>query len=62
MLYVKDDFSEEYICSAEIRSVSEDASKPVRTLAVRIVRDQPSLSNHQIKVNVLNVRKPVPFL
>ncbi len=61
MLYVKDDFSEEYICSAEIRSVSEDASKPVRTLAVRIVRDQPSLSNHQIKVTVPNVRKPVPL-
>jgi DNA-directed RNA polymerase II subunit RPB2 len=61
MLYIKDDFSEEYICSAEIRSVSEDASKPVRTLAVRIVRDQPSISNHQIKVNVPNVRKPVPL-
>jgi DNA-directed RNA polymerase II subunit RPB2 len=61
MLYIKDDFSEEYICSAEIRSVSEDASKPVRTLAVRIVRDQPSLSNHQIKVNVPNVRKPIPL-
>ena len=61
MLYIKDDFSEEYICSAEIKSVSEDASKPVRTLAVRIVRDQPSLSNHQIKVTVPNVRKPVPL-
>ena len=26
MLYIKDDFSEEYICSAEIKSVSEDTT------------------------------------
>ena len=30
MFYIKDDFNELYSCSAEIRSVSEDASKPVK--------------------------------
>ena len=61
MLYIKDDFNELYSCSAEIRSVSEDASKPVRTLAVRLVREQPSLYNGNIVIAVPNVRKPVPL-
>ena len=61
ILYIKDDFNELYYCSAEIRSVSEDASKPVRTLAVRMVREQPSSYNGNIVVAVPNVRKPVPL-
>ena len=36
-------------------------AKPVRTLAVRIVAEQPSLSNGQIVVSIPNVRKPVPL-
>ena len=46
MLYILDDVNDLYSYAAEIRSVSEDASKPVRTLSVRIVREQPSLSNN----------------
>ena len=61
VFYIKNDFSELYSCSAEIRSVSEDASKPIRTLAVRIVREQPKIRNGNIVVNVPNVRKPVPL-
>jgi DNA-directed RNA polymerase II subunit RPB2 len=62
MLYIrahKDDnvFSH----SAEIRSVSEDTSKPVRTTAVNIVSPTTVLSNCQIVVSVPNVRKPVPL-
>ena len=52
MLYILDDVNDLYSYAAEIRSVSEDASKPVRTLSVRIVREQPSLSNNQIVVNI----------
>ena len=62
MLYIrknKDD--DNYSHSAEIRSVSEDASKPIRTTAVKIVAPSPSLSNNQIVVAVPNVRKPVPL-
>ena len=51
-----------YIHSAEIKSVSEDASKPKRTLSVRIVKEQPSQSNNNIVVNIPNVRKPVHYL
>ena len=62
MLYIrsyKDD--DIYSYSAEIRSVSEDSSKPVRTTSIKIVAPSPSLSNNQIVVSVPNVKKPVPL-
>lgn len=61
MLYIKADFNDLYSHSAEIRSVSEDASKPIRTLSIRILRPDTKQSNNQILVNVPNVRKPVPL-
>ena len=61
MLYVRDKYNELYSHSAEIRSVSEDASKPIRTMAVRIVAPSARYTNRQIVVNVPNVRKPVPL-
>ena len=61
MLYIKDKFNDLYSHSAEIRSVSEDASKPIRTLSIRILSPSPSLTNNQILVNVPNVKKPVPL-
>ena len=60
-LYIQDKVSDVYSYSAKIRSVSEDASKPVRTLAVRMVAEQPSSSNNQIVVSIPNVRNPVPL-
>jgi DNA-directed RNA polymerase II subunit RPB2 len=61
-LYVRKYNDDElYSHSAEIRSVSEDASKPVRTSAVKIVAPTTSLSNNQIVVAVPNVRKPIPL-
>jgi len=61
ILYVKEGYSEIYSHAAEIRSVSEDSSKPIRTLSVRMVASQPTSSNGQIVVNIPNVRKPVPL-
>ena len=61
LVYVKDNVNDLYSHSAEIRSVSEDASKPVRTMSIRIVRPSTVLSNNQIVVNVPNVKKPVPL-
>jgi DNA-directed RNA polymerase II subunit RPB2 len=62
MLYIRaygeDDI---YSYSAEIRSVSEDSSKPIRTSAVKIVAPSPTLSNGQIVVAVPNMKKPVPL-
>ena len=61
MLYIKKDYNEIYSYAAEIKSASEDVSKPIRTLSVRVVAPQPSLTNNQIVVNIPNVRKPVPL-
>jgi DNA-directed RNA polymerase II subunit RPB2 len=62
MLYIRENKPDEtYSHSAEIRSVSEDASKPVRTVAVKVVTPSTTLSNNQIVVLLPNVRKPVPL-
>jgi len=50
-----------YSHSAEIRSVSEDSSKPIRTTAVKIVAPTSVLTNNQIVVAVPNVKKPIPL-
>ena len=62
MLYMKVNKDDDiYSHSAEIRSVSEDTSKAIRTPAVKIVAPSPTLSNNQIVVVVPNVRKPIPL-
>jgi DNA-directed RNA polymerase II subunit RPB2 len=61
MLYIRDKGNELYSHSADIRTVSEDASKPVRTLSVRIVAPSTTFQNGQIVINVPNVRRPVPL-
>jgi DNA-directed RNA polymerase II subunit RPB2 len=62
MIYIKSHKDDDnYSFSAEIRSVSEDTSKPIRTTAVRMVAPSPTLSNNQIVVAVPNVKKPVPL-
>ena len=62
MIYIKTNKDDElYSHSAEVRSVSEDASKPIRTTGVKIVAPTTKYTNNQIVVNVPNVRKPVPL-
>jgi DNA-directed RNA polymerase II subunit RPB2 len=63
MLYVREFKDEDamYSFSSEIRSVSEDASKPIRYTSVKIVAPDKSYSNNQIVVDIPNVRKPIPL-
>jgi len=62
MLYIRANKDDDiYSHSAEIRSVSEDTSKPIRTSAVKIVAPSPKYTNNQIVVAVPNVKKPVPL-
>jgi DNA-directed RNA polymerase II subunit RPB2 len=70
MLYIREYFDEEvdgkiinteFLYSSEIRSVSENVSKPVRTLSVKIVAPAAKYTNRNIVVNIPNVRKPVPL-
>ena len=56
--YGKDDL---YSYSAEIRSVSEDASKPIRYTSVKMVAPDSAYTNNQIVVDIPNVRKPIPL-
>lgn len=62
MLYIRQNKDDDiYSNSAEIRSVSEDTSKPIRTTSVKIVAPSPSFTNNQIVVGIPNVRKPIPL-
>jgi len=62
MLYIRTNKLDDiYSHSAEIRSVSEDSSKPIRTTAVKIISQSPSYTNGQIVVSVPNVKKHVPL-
>jgi DNA-directed RNA polymerase II subunit RPB2 len=61
-LYIRENSKDDvYSHSAEIRSVSEDTSKPIRTASVKIVAPGATYSNNQIVVSVPNVKKPVPL-
>ena len=61
MLYVKKVDDENYLYSAEIRSVSENVSKPIRTMSVKIKTPSSKFTNKNIVVNIPNVRAPVPL-
>jgi len=62
ILYIRKNKADDtYSFSAEVRSVSEDASKPIRTTAVKIVAPSTVLSNNQVVVLIPNVRKPIPL-
>ena len=62
MLYIRENREDDlYSYSAEIRSVSEDSSKPIRTTAVKIIAPSASYSNNQIVVAIPNMKKPVPL-
>ena len=51
----------DYLYSAEIRSVSENVSKPVRTFSIRMVAPDSTYANTNLVVNIPNVRKPIPL-
>jgi DNA-directed RNA polymerase II subunit RPB2 len=71
MIYVRKHKGDDiYSCSADIRSVSEDTSKPIRTTSIKLVAESTSVSdntetvtltNKQIVVCIPNVRKPIPL-
>ncbi len=62
MMYIKNNSSEDkYKTSCIIRTVSENASKPERTLKVSVVNPTEKYSNLNIVVDVPNIRAPVPL-
>jgi len=61
MLYVSKVKDSIYSHVANIRSVSEDSSKPKRTTSVRIVAPNSKYTNNNIVVSIPNVKKPIPL-
>jgi len=62
MMYIKKNKADDtYSYSVDIRSVSDDSSKPIRTFSIRIVAPSPTYTNNQIVVFIPNVKKPVPL-
>ena len=62
MMYIKSNSKDDkYKTSCIIRTVSENASKPERTLKVSIVNPTEKFSNMNIVVDVPNIRAPVPL-
>ena len=64
MIYIRsnaDDPDAVYSYSAEVRTVSEDPSKPERKMAVKMVAPDATYSNNQIVVDIPNVKKPMPL-
>jgi DNA-directed RNA polymerase II subunit RPB2 len=64
MMYIRsnaDDPDAVYSYSAEVRTVSEDPSKPERKMAVKIVAPDAKYTNKQIVVDIPNVKKPMPL-
>ena len=61
MLYIREVNDDKYLYSAEIRCVSENVSKPIRTLSVKIKAPNNKYTFNNIVVNIPNVRSPVPL-
>jgi len=61
MLYIRENISDLYSLSADIRSVSEDTSKPIRSLSIKMIAPGLEYSNENIVVVLPNVRKPIPL-
>jgi len=61
MLYIRKVEDDIHLYSAEIRSVSENVAKPIRTLSVKIVAPNNKYSFRNIVVKIPNVRQPIPL-
>jgi DNA-directed RNA polymerase II subunit RPB2 len=61
LIYIREPKDDKHDYSVEIRSVSEDISKPRRTLAIRRVKGKSSLTNENIVVFIPDVRVPIPL-
>ena len=61
IMYIRESSDDHYTHSADIRSVSENVSKPIRTLSVKIMRPTREFTFENIVVLIPNITRPVPL-
>jgi DNA-directed RNA polymerase II subunit RPB2 len=61
LIYIREMKDNTYDYSVDIRSVSEDISKPRRTLSIRRVKTKSSITNENLVVFIPDVRQPIPL-
>lgn len=61
LIYIREVKDNVHDFSVEIRSVSEDISKPRRSLSIRRVKTKSSLTNENLVVFIPDVRQPIPL-
>jgi DNA-directed RNA polymerase II subunit RPB2 len=61
MLYIRKVNDDKFLYSAEIRSVSENVSKPIRTFSVKMMAPTNKMTWSNLVVNIPNVRAPIPL-
>jgi DNA-directed RNA polymerase II subunit RPB2 len=57
----EEEMVDDYLYSAEIRSVSENVAKPKRTMSVKLMAPSKRYTNRNIMVFIPNVRAPIPL-
>ena len=60
-LYIQHVNDDKYLYKSVIRSISENVSKPQRSMFVGMVSPSPDFSNKNIVIYIPNVRKPIPM-
>ena len=53
--------SDKWSTLIEMKSISEDASKPVRKLSLGVLKETATFTNNQIVVNLPNVKREIPL-
>ena len=56
-----DETVDDYLYSAEIRSVSENVAKPKRAMSVKLMSPSKKFTNRNLMVFIPNVRAPIPL-
>jgi DNA-directed RNA polymerase II subunit RPB2 len=57
----EEEMVDDYLYSAEIRSVSENVAKPKRTMSVKLMAPSKRYTNRNLMVFIPNVRAPIPL-